>query len=278
MSPQTQPSSPPVALSIAGSDPSGGAGIQADLKTFAAHGAYGLSALTCSTAQVPGRVVGVSPVDPEHLRDQLSLLLETYPIAAIKTGMLHSAPLMRVVADTLAGSSIPLVVDPVMVASSGDSLLGEGAVEFYRSDIIPSSALFTPNLDEAAVLLERSTPITRPELEESAMALFERYAVPVLLKGGHLRGDEAIDILVTGESLKTYRAPFVKGFSTHGTGCTYSAAIAANLAFEKSLPEAVAAGKHYISAAIANSFRWGSGVDALNHAGDMMPNIPREHP
>ena len=273
MSPQTHSNSPPFALSIAGADPSGGAGIQADLKTFSAHGVYGLCALTCSTAQVPGRVVGVSPVDPEHLRDQLSLLLETYPIAAIKTGMLYSAPLMRVVADVLVASPAPLVVDPVMVASSGDSLLDDGAVEFYRSDIIPSAKLFTPNLDEAAVLLDRTAPITRAEFEDSALALFDRYGVPVLLKGGHLRGDEAIDVLVTGDGLDSYSALFVKGFSSHGTGCTYSAAIAANLAHGLSLGEAVGAAKRYISAAIENSFRWPGGLDALNHNQDA-PSIP----
>lgn len=268
MSPQSHPPAPPVALTIAGSDPSAGAGLQADLKTFAAHRVYGLATLTCSTAQVPGRVTDISPVSPDHLRAQLDLLFATYPIAAIKTGMLCSIPLMQAVIDALPdpGSAPPLVVDPVMVASSGHRLLDPDAVDYYRRHLLPRATLFTPNLDEAAVLLDLATPIAREaELEPSAIALFERYESPVLLKGGHLRGERAIDVLVTAEGVETYSAPFVEGFSTHGTGCTYSAAITARLAAGTTLTDAVAAAKRYISAAIAGSFRWPGGADALDH-------------
>jgi len=269
MPPQTPAPAPPVVLSIAGTDPSAGAGLYADLKTFSAHSVYGLGALTCSTAQVPGRVADISPVTPAHLRAQLELLFATYPITAIKTGMLYHVPLMEIVADALpSGESAPsLVIDPVMVASSGDRLLDDGALEFYRQHLLPRAALFTPNLDEAAVLLDLPAPIAREaELEPSAIALFERYGSPVLLKGGHLRGPQAIDLLVTGEGIKTYSAPFIEGFSTHGTGCAYSAAITAQLANGSPLADAVATAKRYISAAIAGSFRWPAGTDALDHA------------
>jgi hydroxymethylpyrimidine/phosphomethylpyrimidine kinase len=257
----------PVALTIAGSDPSAGAGLQADLKSFAANGVYGLSAVTCTTSQVPGQVTGVVAVPPEHLREQVRLLLSSYPIAAIKTGMLYSVPLMQAVVSALdeAKSAAPLIVDPVMVATSGDSLLVPEAVDYYRTTLLPRASLFTPNLDEAAVLLGGAT-ITRVDLEPAAIELAVRYRAPVLLKGGHLRDGEATDILCApdGRTL-SYSAPFVEGFSTHGTGCTYSAAIAAQLARGVGLADAVTNAKTYITAAIAGSHRWPTGMDALNH-------------
>ncbi len=269
MSSQTQPP-PPVVLSIAGSDPSGGAGLQADLKTFASHGTYGLGAATCSTAQVPGKVTDVSPLPAAHLRLQLDLLLETYPVAAIKTGMLHSAPLVEATLAALDASdpNTPLVVDPVMVASSGDRLLDSDAVALYRDALLPRATLFTPNLDEAAALLDRGTAIGRDELEGCARQLFERYGAAVLLKGGHLDGDTATDILADDAGTEPFEAPFVPGPSPHGTGCTYSAAVAANLARGMSLSPAVAAAKRYITAAIAGCLRWSGGVVALDHFPD----------
>ena len=215
---------PPVALTIAGSDPSGGAGIQADLKTFAAHGIYGLGAITCSTAQVPGHVADVAPVTPEHLRSQLQLLLACYPVGAIKTGMLYSISLMEVVVGSLADhGEVPLVIDPVMIASSGDSLLEEEAIEFYKSELLPRATLFTPNLDEASVLLD-DRPISRRSLEPAARDLHARYGANVLLKGGHLLGDEATDVLISTEAGESFTAPFVPDVSTprnrlHLLGC-----------------------------------------------------------
>lgn len=256
---------PPVALTIAGSDPSGGAGLQADLKTFAAHGVYGLSAVTCTTAQIPGRVTAVAPCEPDHLREQIQLLLDAYPIAAAKTGMLFSQPLMEVVVQTLRGRDIPLVVDPVMVASSGDPLLEPDAVDYYRTRLLPPSTLFTPNLDEASVLLGGER-ITRVDLESSARELCNRYGAAVLLKGGHLCDDRATDILALPDGTsETLEASFIEGVSTHGTGCTYSAAITARLAGGESLVDAVAGAKSYITNAIAESHRWPGGPEALAH-------------
>ena len=260
-------SAPPVVLTIAGSDPSGGAGLQADLKTFAAHGVFGLSAVTCSTAQVPGRVTDVEPASPKHLAEQLKLLFESYPIAAIKTGMLFSTPLLEVVVAALDRQSAPcpLVVDPVMVATSGDPLLQPEAVDCYKSELLPRSTLFTPNLDEAAVLLD-GEKIARAGLESAALELCSRYCAPVLLKGGHLADGQATDILALRDGrLQRFDAPFIERVSTHGTGCTYSAAITARLAAGDSLPDAVASAKSYITAAISGSHRWSTGSEALNH-------------
>lgn len=264
MSDQSPP--PAIALTIAGSDPSAGAGLQADLKTFAAHGVYGLSAVTCTTAQVPGRVSSVSPVSPEHLHEQISILLANYRVAAIKTGMLFSIPLMEAVKRALdePKTTAPLVVDPVMIATSGDPLLEKDAIRFYREVLIPRASLFTPNLDEAGVLLD-GTPITEDNFEAAGAELHSRYGAPVLLKGGHLQGETAIDLLVDGKGAQSFAAPFVKGVSTHGTGCTYSAAIAAGLANSLDLRASVAAAKRYITAAIASSHRWPSGMEALDH-------------
>ena len=259
-------SPPPVALTIAGSDPSGGAGLQADLKTFAAHGVHGLSAVTCSTAQIPGEVADVAPLEPAHLASQLALLFPAYPIAAVKTGMLFSTALMEVVVAALndAAPGLPLVVDPVMVASSGDPLLEEEAIDYYRSVLLPRASLFTPNLDEAAVLLDVDS-ITRDDFESAAQELYKSHGVPVLLKGGHLCGDEALDILATDAGLERFSAPFVKDVSTHGTGCTYSAAIAAGVATGLDLAAAVKGAKRYVTAAIAGSHRWANGVEVLDH-------------
>jgi hydroxymethylpyrimidine/phosphomethylpyrimidine kinase len=261
--------SAPVALTIAGSDCSAGAGLQADLKTFSAHGVYGLTAVTCIVAEVPGKVTRIQPVEIDNLADQLRLLLAAFPVAAVKTGMLYSREIIELVAQSLSGlkKRPKLVVDPVMVATSGDSLLQDDAVSAYQNLLFPLADLITPNLDEAAVLLGKK--LTRAEhLRTAAEVLHSRYGCAVLLKGGHLKGKEAVDVLRGVHGLSEYRAPFIPGISTHGTGCTLSAAITAGLAAGQSLPDAVTAGKCYVSRAIAESFRWGTGkhrVDALNH-------------
>lgn len=255
---------PPVALTIAGSDPSGGAGLQADLKAFAAHGVYGLSAVTCTTAQVPGEVSQVAATAADHLAEQIRLLLRNFPVSAIKTGMLYSAELIETVVGCLPEDT-PLVVDPVMVATSGDPLLQDDAVACYCEQLFPRAALVTPNLDEAAVLLDSESVMGDP-LGDTAQRLLDRYKVPFLLKGGHLKGDQAIDVLITSESMERFEAPYVHGVSTHGTGCTYSTAIAANLAKGLPLRDAVARAKNYITAAIEQSFHWPNGLQALNHS------------
>jgi hydroxymethylpyrimidine/phosphomethylpyrimidine kinase len=228
----------PVALTIAGSDCSSGAGAQADLKTFTAFGVYGLTALTCVVAETPGRVQRIQAVETDVVANQIELLLESFPVGAIKTGMLYSAEIVSVVARSLRSAKRALVVDPVMVATSGDLLLKQEAIAVYEEELFPLAAVITPNLDEAATLLGRK--IDGVEAMRSAgRELASRYGVPVLLKGGHLRGDTAIDMLFAGAEDREFTAPFVPGVDTHGTGCTYSAAIAAGLANGEPLEVAV---------------------------------------
>mgnify|MGYP001821330971 CR=1 FL=1 len=259
-------SSPPIALSIAGSDCSAGAGIQADLKTFSSFGVFGLTAVTCVVAEVPGNVGTIVPVPPAALREQLDLLAGSFPIAAIKTGMLYSSDHVRVTIDWLRGldEPPPLVIDPVMIASSGDSLLKDAALSVYTDELLPLATLLTPNLDEACALTG-DTIRSIEDLRHAAGRLVERFGTAVLAKGGHLATDLATDLLATpGGELHEFSAPFVTGVSTHGTGCTYSAAIAAGLAQGDELAVATAAAKRFVTAAIHDYFRW-QGTDALNH-------------
>ena len=260
----------PVALTIAGSDSSAGAGIQADLKTFSALGVYGLTAVTCVVAEMPGKVARIQDISTDVVREQIDVLLNGFPVAAIKTGMLYSSEIISLVAKTLAtrAQEIPIVVDPVMVASSGDVLLKRGAIACYERELFPLASLITPNLDEAAQLLgEAIRTITR--MRTAGKKLFEKYRVPILLKGGHLTSNQAIDLLFDGQKVIEFAAPFVRGVSTHGTGCTYSAAIAAGLARGSDLENAVRHAKKFVSAAIAQHFQWQQGlsaVHALNHS------------
>lgn len=269
-----RPKSPPVVLSVAGSDNSAGAGIQADLKAMSALEVYGVTAVTCVVAEIPGRVTAIHPVPPEVVSEQIRILFEGFPIAAIKTGMLYSAATLNAVVDALSACraasnrSIPLVVDPVMVATSGDSLMENTALEVYRLRLLPMSDLVTPNLDEVEVLLG-SKVSDRSQMREAGHSLAREFGTAFLIKGGHLGGEVAADLLVERDGSESwFEAPFVRGVSTHGTGCTYSAAIAARLGSGLPLRTAVAEAKHYLSAAIAGFIRWqhGSGVvDALNH-------------
>ena len=264
----------PVALTVAGSDCSAGAGIQADLKTFTALGVYGLTAVTCIVAEVPGKVSRIEPVTPRMVREQLEVLLKNFRVGAIKTGLLCSAELVCAVAQTIqpggkkTARSIPFVVDPVMIATSGDNLLEPEAVEAYKNKLFPLATLITPNLDEAALLLE-TTIIDRKQMENAAKALAKKYRASILLKGGHLRGDNAIDLLFHQGELTEFSAPFVRGVETHGTGCTYSAAITAGLASGFSLEQAIKRAKEFVSESIALHLRWKRGsteIDALNHS------------
>lgn len=259
----------PVALTIAGSDSSGGAGAQADLKTFGALGVYGLTALTCVVAETPGQVKRIDAVDSSLVREQIKLLLEGFPVASIKTGMLYSAEIAACVAEVLRGSERPLVIDPVMVATSGDLLLQADAIAVYEENLFPLAAVITPNLAEAATLLGDSIA-SLGEMRSSGRKLFERYGVPILLKGGHLGGKTAVDLLVTEAGAQEFAAPFTREVQTHGTGCTFSAAIAAGLASGLELAAAVERGKRFVSAAIAQHFAWttstGNVLHALNHS------------
>lgn len=261
----------PVALTIAGSDNSAGAGAQADLKTFSSLGVYGLTAVTCIVAEVPGKVSAIQSATPEIVAGQMRLCFESFPVAAMKTGMLFSREIIAAVCDTLEkfAPEIPLVVDPVMVATSGDSLLKTDAVELYKTRLFPRAALVTPNLDEARALLGRGVS-TLAEMRDAGRELRGKFGASWLLKGGHLAGGEAVDLLFHRDGpVEEFSAPFVRGVSTHGTGCTYSAAITAGLARGLSLADAVGRAKGFVTEAIARHFAWNEGAThALNHFPD----------
>jgi hydroxymethylpyrimidine/phosphomethylpyrimidine kinase len=267
--------SPAVALTIAGSDSSAGAGIQADLKTFTALGVYGLTAVTCVVAEVPRKVSRIEPVTGRMVREQIEVLLKDFRVNAIKTGLLCSAEIVCFVADAIndrkkkTARSIPLVVDPVMIASAGDNLLEAEAVEAYKNKLFPLATLITPNLDEAALLLD-TTIGDRRQMASAAKALAKEYRASILVKGGHLRGDKAIDLLFHQGDLREFSAPFVRGVKTHGTGCSYSAAITAGLAAGFSLEQAITRGKEFVTESIKRRFRWksksGHILDALRHS------------
>ncbi len=246
-------SSPHFAMTIAGSDPSCGAGIQADINVFANLNVHGLSALTCSTAQIPGDFGEIHPVPPDHLAQQLNMLLKSFPVASIKTGLLNSAILMETTLECLEHNRFSgyLIVDPVIQSSSGKMLVDNEGIALFREQFIPRSSLFTPNLNEAAILLAIPR-VTEDNFSEVANKLYVKYKVPVLLKGGHLEKDDATDILVTENGQKHFKAPFSHGLSPHGTGCTYSAAITAYIALGHSLEQAVCLAKKYITSAITN--------------------------
>jgi hydroxymethylpyrimidine/phosphomethylpyrimidine kinase len=254
----TQRSSLPIALTIAGSDSGGGAGIQADLKTFAALDVHGTSVISCLTAQNPKGVFGVQAVTPTMVRQQLEAVLAELAPAACKTGMLYSAEIIRVVVEFFGRKNRPpLIVDPVMVATSGACLLEPSAAKAVRDRLLPRATLVTPNLDEAELLLTMKIR-DEEDLRAAARQIVERFGCAALVKGGHLRGTrEAVDIFNDGKIELLLTAPFVRGVSTHGTGCTYSAAIAAYCARGHALAEAVQRAKGFITQAIAESRRIG---------------------
>jgi hydroxymethylpyrimidine/phosphomethylpyrimidine kinase len=268
-------SSLPVVLTVAGSDNSAGAGAQADLKTMCALGVYGVTAITCVVAEVPGKVSAIQPVDPRIVAEQIRLLFGAFPIAAMKTGMLHSRAIIDAVCDTLgevfAGSARRpfLVVDPVMVATAGARLLETEGVRLLCERLIPLADLVTPNLDEAGLLLGRPVQ-TLAEMEAAGDELAQGFGTAILLKGGHLRNEaRATDLLfLTDGARHRFSAPFIPGVATHGTGCTTSAAIASYVARGLPLPEAVERAKLYVTKAVRKFLRWESAhgaTDALHH-------------
>jgi hydroxymethylpyrimidine/phosphomethylpyrimidine kinase len=255
----------PVALTIAGSDSGGGAGVQADLKTFASLGVHGTSAITCVTAQSPKSVAGIQACTTAILRRQIQAVFDELRPAAVKTGMLYSAPLIRIVADFFRQRGRPtLVVDPVMVSTSGTPLLKLGAIRALGNELLPLAALVTPNLDEAEILVGQR-PKSVEEMRAVARLIHKRFGCAALVKGGHLRGlKEAVDIFYDGREELLLSAPFVRGRRTHGTGCAYSAAITGYLARGLSLAGAVSRGKEYITRAISESQTMAR-HDVLNH-------------
>ena len=258
----------PIALTIAGSDSSGGAGIQADLKTFAALGVYGASAITALTAQNTQGVDAVLVVPPDFVARQIRVVARDLDLRAVKIGMLATAEIIEAVAEQLkALEGTPVVLDPVMVAASGDVLLDEDAIETLRTVLLPRATLITPNLPEAAKLLDQDEAKDESAMRAQAEALRALGAQAVLIKGGHADGPEAVDILVDGEGELRLTAPRVATENIHGTGCTLSSAVAAELAKGASLREAVTRAKVYVTAALerANELQIGNGRGPVHH-------------
>jgi len=255
----------PVALTIAGSDSGAGAGIQADLKTFAAVGVYGVTVITAITAQNTVGVRAVQEIDLDVIGAQLDAVAEDFSIGALKTGMLSSAAIIEIVAAGIQRHRLgPLVVDPVMIAKSGDRLLREDAVDALRRRLLPLAHVVTPNIPEAEVLAGR--PIrTRDDRLAAAHAIMELGAQAVVIKGGHSQDDPIVDLLVDSQGVHEYRAARIVTTSTHGTGCTFSAAITAGLAIGLDLPRAVAEARDYLSRALASAPGLGHGHGPLNH-------------
>ncbi len=268
--------SPPIVLTVAGSDSSGGAGLQADLKTFAAHGVYGVCAATALVAQVPGAVASVRAVDAALLSAQLQLLESTFPLSAMKTGMLADAATVAAVAGfARRRPALPLVLDPVTRASAGTALLTEAGFDLLCRDLLPLARLVTPNLPEAERLL--GEPIRTPAAFAAApRRLHERFGCDVLLKGGHVRdgGATVSDHAWIDGAARVFERPRLDVPDVHGTGCTLSAAIAARLALGRSLGDAIESATRYLAACLAQHFAWpprpdgAGGIEALNHFPD----------
>ncbi len=263
---------PRVALTIAGSDPSGGAGIQADLKTFAAQGVFGTSALTALTAQNTTGVRAVHLVPVAFVLAQIEAVLDDLAVRSVKTGMLATTDIVTAVAAMAADGRLPaLVVDPVMVASSGDRLLEASAERAYVELLLPHAIVLTPNVDEAQVLLG-DTITTLIEQREAARALAALGPRTVVVKGGHAvtgTGHEAVDVVWTEGAMFELRHPRIDTSNTHGTGCSFAAAVAARLAHGEHVVEAVATAKAYVSRAVAGGAAWqlGRGHGPLDHFG-----------
>jgi hydroxymethylpyrimidine/phosphomethylpyrimidine kinase len=254
----------PKALTIAGSDSGGGAGIQADLKTFSAFHVFGMSVITAVTAQNSVGVTGVFNLPPELVVQQCEAVLSDFGADAIKIGMLSTAPIIAAVAGRLrATPDVPVVVDPVMIAKSGAPLLEPDSRAALIKEILPLAEVVTPNLHEASALAGIAVE-TEADMEEAARRIFDLGPRRVLVKGGHLAGD-ATDILWDGRRFLYFPGPRLASPNTHGTGCTLSAAIAAGLARRRPLAEAVREAKAYVTAAIREGFQPGHGVGVLRH-------------
>ena len=256
-------------LSIAGSDSGGGAGIQADLKTFAALGCYGMTAITALTAQNTLGVRAIHGVPPQMLRDQLDAVLEDIGAHAVKIGMLHAPEIVQTVAESIDRHALQKVVlDPVMVATSGAVLIDNPAIMVLVRELFPRALVITPNLDEASLLVGRPL-INEADMEAAAREMLTMGANAVLLKGGHLSGDLVCDLLLTKSGQAHWmRAPRIHTGNTHGTGCTLSSAIAAYLALGGTLLESVQAARTYVRAALeaSSKVRTGAGSGSLNHS------------
>lgn len=270
----------PIALTVAGSDSGGGAGIHADLKTFSALGVYGASVITALTAQNTRAVTAIHAAPPGFVTAQLDAVFDDLAVDAVKVGMLGDVPTIEAVAAGLRRrDGIRLVIDPVMVAKSGDTLLAPEAVTRLRRDLLPLAGVITPNLPEAAALLEGPVPADEVAMAEAARALHVLGPQAVLLKGGHLAGAESVDLLFDGERLHRFAAPRIATRNSHGTGCTLSAAIAAGLAKGLPLADAVAEAKDYLNRALAaaDTLGVGSGHGPVHHFHAFWQGKEQEH-
>jgi hydroxymethylpyrimidine/phosphomethylpyrimidine kinase len=256
-----------IALTIAGSDSGGGAGIQADLKTFSALGVFGTSVITAITAQNTLGVRAVEDISPEMVGHQIDAIFDDIAVGATKIGMVSRVATIAVIAERLSRRAVRPVLDPVMVATSGDRLLAADAVGALREQLLPIAALVTPNLPEAALLADTGIAENEHDMIAQAEAILKSGAGAVLVKGGHGNGAESVDILVTNKGTTRYAAPRVKTRNTHGTGCTLSAAIAAGLASGLNLEDAVAQAKTYLHKALQESdrLRVGRGHGPVHH-------------
>jgi hydroxymethylpyrimidine/phosphomethylpyrimidine kinase len=271
------PDTQPIALTIAGSDSSGGAGIQADLKTFAALGVYGASVITALTAQNTTGVSGIHDVPPEFVAAQIDAVFSDLDVAAVKIGMMSQpGTIEAIVAGLDRWQPRYVVVDPVMVATSGARLLAGSAIELLRTQLLPRATVITPNLPEAGALLGAPVAADRTAIERQARDLLRLGARAVLIKGGHGEGAESIDYLVTPDATRAFSAPRIATKNTHGTGCTLSSAIAAGLARGMPLEAAIDAAKRYVTAAIAtaDTLAVGRGHGPLQHFHAFMPTHP----
>ncbi len=258
-----------VALTIAGSDPSGGAGIQADLKTFHQHGVYGMAVITLVTVQNTTSVQQVEILKPDLVRDQIRAVLDDIPPLAIKTGALGSASVIRAVAAELQNTSVPIIVDPVMISKHGSVLLDEDATDTLIKELLPIATLVTPNIAEAVSLARRAglsdeSGDSPESLEQIGRAIQRLGAERVLIKGGHREGDPT-DLLLDRDRVERFEGRRSLKTNTHGTGCTLSAAITAHIAHGRSLPEAIGLAKQYVWLAIETAPDLGAGIGPLNH-------------
>ncbi|MCI5049312.1 MAG: bifunctional hydroxymethylpyrimidine kinase/phosphomethylpyrimidine kinase [Rickettsiales bacterium] len=255
----------PRILIIAGSDSSGGAGIQADIKTVTTLGGYAMTAITAVTAQNTLGVQAIEPIAEHVIEQQILSVLDDIGVDAIKIGMLHSASVIDVVASALKSTDVPIVLDPVMVATSGDVLLKPDAIEILKHRLIPMATLMTPNIPEAEQLVGAPIPSVQA-MPEAAVTLKGRFGVHVLLKGGHMEAaDQVTDLLVSDDGVMPFQSEYLDTHHTHGTGCTLSSAIATQLGRGKSLPEAVELARNYVHEAIKTAPEFGKGHGPLNH-------------
>jgi hydroxymethylpyrimidine/phosphomethylpyrimidine kinase len=262
------PNKPPIALTIAGSDSGGGAGVQADIKTFSAIGAFGASVITAVTAQNTIAVTAVHEIPADVVAAQIDAVLADLDVDVIKLGMLFSVPIIKATAFRLASFHGPIIVDPVMIAKSGDALLQDAAVAGLIMHILPHASLLTPNLPEAALLLNTTEAVTPEDMAAQGQRLVEMGPKAVLMKGGHALGGVCTDVLVGANGvIATFAAPRINTVNTHGTGCTYSAAIAAYVAQGLTLKDAVKAAHGYLQTAIkaADSLQIGKGRGPVHH-------------